>query len=487
MVSTACKRLLLPFLAALALAFPAFSDVTISGTTTFAALDGSAQDDDHTVNGTFTVNSNLTVLGTINCNDEGAGNEDACPMRFVVGGNLTLASGSAIYAENRKGSGDGGDVTFTVGGNVNVQGPSGTLGGAIVSTTRVVGANPSGTDRAGNITLNAGGTTTLAAGSTLSAGAVDGRAGTIDITGQGPITANGNVLAGPSNNIASTKYTGAVMTGGAAQMTGGSISIRSLTHTEPGLVVGGSAVIATQGETPGTGSVTLEGCNVQINGLVASVARAGLGARVVVRSGTDVTIDGSNLGGSGTHNGMLRADATLQSANAFHVDVFAANNITISGPSGSLYALTSNGGATSKDASGTINVVSTKGAVTASGNAFAATGSNSGDQGGTVNVSAKNAVTLNGATIKAAGDFSSSDGQRAGGHVNVRSYSANVSWQAGVGDVRPVGSSAGVPAGQQGTISLTYCTTVSTAGSSFPTNGAPVGPFPTTTQTCSPA
>jgi VCBS repeat-containing protein len=487
MFFTASKRLLLSFLAAVALAIPAFGDVTISGTTTFAAIDGSAQDDDHTVNGTFTVNSNLTVLGTINCNDDGAGTADACSMNFAVGGNLTLASGSAIYAENRKGSGDGGDVAFTVGGNVTVQGPSGTLAGAIVSTTRITGANPSGTDHAGNITLTVGGSTSLAAGSSISAGAVDGQAGTIDITGQGPITAGGNVLAGPSNTIASTKYTGAVMTGGAAQMTGGTIRIRSLTHTEPGLVVTSGAIIATQGETPGTGPVTLEGCNVQIKGLVASVARSGLGARVVVRSGTDLSVDGRDLGGSGSRLGAVRSDATQQSATTFHVDLFAANNITVLGPGGSLFAVYSNGGSTSKDASGTVNVISTRGTVTASGNAFAATGSNSGDQGGTINVSAKGNVTLDGATIKAAGDFSSGDSQRAGGHVNARSYSGAISWQAGVGDVRPVGSASGISAGQQGTIGLTYCTTVSTAGTSFPTNGSPVGTFPTTTQTCSPA
>src|SRR5205085_863964 len=46
---------------------------------------------------------------------------------------------------------------------------------------------------------------------------------------------------------------------------------------------------------------------------------------------------------------------------------------------------------------------------------------------------------------------------------------------------------SGVPAAQQGTISLTYCTTLATAGRSFPTNGSAVGTFPTTAQSCSPA
>ena len=107
------------------------------------------------------------------------------------------------------------------------------------------------------------------------------------------------------------------------------------------------------------------------------------------------------------------------------------------------------------------------------------------DHGGTVNVSAKNNVTLDGTTINASGG--SGGNTRAGGHINVRAYSGAVSWVGGVGDVRPVGSASGVPAAQQGTISLTYCTTLATAGTSFPTNGSAVGTFPTTAQSCSPA
>jgi large repetitive protein len=488
-MSKPATRLLLLLFVLTALAMPALADVTISGTTSFASLDGSALDDDHAVNGVFTVNGNLTVLGTINCNDDGAGSNSACPMQFVVSGNFVMASGSALYAENRKGFGNGGNVSVTAGGNITLQGPSGTLGGALISTTRLTGANPAGSDHAGNITLNAGGTTSLAAGSMVTAGALDGMAGQISVTGNGAITVAGIVIAGPTNTLnPSGKYTGSVVSGGAAQMTGGSITIQSLTHSEPGLVITGDAIIATQGETPGTGPVTLAACNIQVSGLVASLARAGLGARVVLRSGTDITVDGRDLGGSGTRNGMLRSDATQQSANTFTADLFARNNIHVYGPAtGSLFAVTSNGGATSKDASGTINVVSTGGTATASGNAFEATGSNNGDQGGTVNVSAKSNVTLDGATIKAAGDYASTDSARAGGHVNVRSYSGSVSWQAGVGDVRPTGSASGVPAAQQGTISLTYCTSVSTSGSSFPSNGSPVGVFPTTAQSCSPA
>src|SRR6185295_15263844 len=134
-------RIVLFLLVLSALAFPALADnVTISGTVDFAALDGSALDHDHTANGVFTVDDgDLTVLGTIENNDDfGGGGISALPMRFNVSGNMVVAAGAAIRAENQRGGGNGGDLTFTVGGNATV--------GGTISTSRLTGANPSGTD-----------------------------------------------------------------------------------------------------------------------------------------------------------------------------------------------------------------------------------------------------------------------------------------------------------------------------------------------------
>jgi VCBS repeat-containing protein len=476
----------------LALAFPALADnVTVSGSVLFSSLDGSALDHDHVANGVFTVDDgNLTVLGTINCNDNSSGaGSSACPMQFAVSGNVTLAAGSGIYAENRASDGNGANISFTVGGNVLIQGPSGALPGAIVSTSKLNSGNNS---HAGNLTINAGGTITQEGGSVLAAAASDSNAGAISITSGGASSIGGQILSGPTRTIAtSTIYTNVIMSGGGGHYVGGAITIKALTSSEPGLVITSSAIVASQGSETGptTGSpVTLEACGVQINGLVASIARDQSGEGVIVRGGTTITINSSDLAGSGgAFRGCIRSSATQKNAANMYVNLFAKDAITVIGPpvSSSLFSVMSNPGTSTKWSAGTINVISTGGVVTASGNAFQAAGDVNGDRGGTVNVSAKNNVTLSGVTIDASG--ATGDANRAGGHINVRSHSGAVSWTAGVGDVRPVGSTAGVPASQQGTISLTYCTTLSTSGTSFPTNGSPVGVFPTTTQTCSPA
>jgi VCBS repeat-containing protein len=476
--------LLLLFVLLLVPAVPATADVTVSGTVNFSSLDGSAQDDDHIVNGVFTVNGNLTIQGSVNCNDSGSASASACAMKFVVSGDVTMLSGGAIFAENRNGSGNGGNIIVQAGGNFTMQGPSGVLTGAKISSART-STGGSG-DHAGDITVTVGGTTNLQAGSRVSAAANNGLAGSITVNGAGVMTVAGIISAGGTDTVNNvTKYTGDIF--GGAPTAGGSIRITSSTHTQPALVITGDAVIATQGGDS-TGSVTLEGCDVRILGLVASISSDGTGARTVVRSGTSITVDGRDVNRPGPtlgRFGVIRADAlSATSGGNMRADLFAANDISVSGPEpalSSIFSVNSNPGGNNKDAAGSIRVTSTAGGVTASGNAFAASAdaSNHGD-GGTITVASRNNALLNGATLKAGG-------QDSGGDIQVRSYSGSLTWQSGVGDVRPVGSASGVPAAQQGTITLTYCTTISTSGTSFPTNGPPVGLFPTIAQSCSPA
>ena len=108
-------------LALLALPAPGRAhDVVLTGTSSFASLDGSADDHDGAVNGVFTVNDgNLTIEGTVTCNDDPplAGSAGACPIKLTVSGDLTLEAGSGIFAENRRNSGSGGNITLTVGGD----------------------------------------------------------------------------------------------------------------------------------------------------------------------------------------------------------------------------------------------------------------------------------------------------------------------------------------------------------------------------------
>src|ERR1051325_10758103 len=243
------RRLLLSFsVAVFALTLPAFAqNVTINGTTTFAALDGSADDADHTANGVFTVNGDLTVNGTINCND-GGGNVGACAIRILASGNIVLNSGSAIYAEDRTTSGNGGDITLTAGGNFTMHGTAPSLAGAIISSSKL---NSGTSFHAGNISINAQ-NVTQDAGAIIAANADDCPAGTISVTASGSATIGGWVLAGPSRTIStSTLYTGIIMTGGGGHVVGGPISILPQRHVEPALTIAPTAIVAAQGGDAG--------------------------------------------------------------------------------------------------------------------------------------------------------------------------------------------------------------------------------------------
>ena len=67
-------RALLSLFVLLVLSPAAFAhDVTLSGTLSFASLDGSSDDHDGIADGVFTVNDgNLVVNGIVSCNDDGS-------------------------------------------------------------------------------------------------------------------------------------------------------------------------------------------------------------------------------------------------------------------------------------------------------------------------------------------------------------------------------------------------------------------------------
>ena len=474
----------------LGLAFPAHAnDVTVSGTVSFSSLDGGPDDEDHTVNGVFTVSGNLTINGTINCNDD-SGSDSACAMRFNVGHDLIINAGGGVFAENRTGTGSGGAISFTVGNNFVMHGASGGLGAAIVSTDSTSSSGSAG----GAITANVTGDVTIESGATIDSGSNNAAAGNISVTAGGHVVVGGNVLAGPDRTILSTRLTDTALNSGTANQIGGAITIKSTNFVEPGITVGSNANIISQGETNGSGPVTLEGCGVVVNGLVASLARKDATARVVIRSGRGIQVDGRDLGVTGAtlgRNGRIRGDAPTGTAVNHLIDFFAFRDISILGPApaaSSLFVVTGLPGVnTSKSVGATIRIISTAGGVTGSGNFIDDGRMTSGDDGGNVSIAAQSDINLDQAVIISVGDSNTNNTNRGGGTIDVRSYSGNVVWTNGTGDVRPTGSGSGLPTSAQGAITVTACGSISFGGSSFPTNGSPVGPWPVTATACSPA
>jgi len=474
-------RLLLSFLTLIFVPTTFAHDVTLTGTTSFAALDGSASDHDGTANGVFTVNDgNLVVNGVVNCNDDSGASDSACAMSFNVSGNMSVNTGGALYAENRSGSGTGGAITLTVGGNLALN------GNAIVSTASKTSSGSGG----GAITANVGGTVALASGTTIDAGSSNSTGGAIVIAAGGTVSVDGNVFSGPSRMLLATRLSGgAALDGGTGNNVGGAITIGSSTFAEPSVVIGSSANIVSQGAGSGAGPVTIDGCGIQVYGLIAALSKNSSAAKVSIRSGKDVLVDGRDLGGSGTRMGRIRADAPTGTAVNKGVDIFAVETINVYGPGGSLFVVTSLPGQhDSKSYGGLIRIMSLADAVNASGNVIDDGHSASGDTGGTVEISAKEDVNLDTAVIRAHGDFNTNNGNRGGGSIDVRSYSGDVIWTNGTGDVRPVGSSSNLPLADQGSIVLTACGTVNTTGSTFPVMGTATSMFPEThTGVCSPA
>jgi hypothetical protein len=482
-------RLLLSFLTIFLLPSAFAHDITLTGTTSFAALDGSSSDHDGSVNGVFTVSDgDLTVNGTVNCNDGLFGGP--CAMTFNVSGDMTLNAGSALYSEDRLGTGSPASITLNVGGNLVVNGTAGSTPGAIVSTAALV----TSVAGAGNVTANVSGATTVGAGATIDASSYSGTAGKITVNGAGPVGIDGNLYSGPSRTPSGLM--GGYLFGGGGLQKGGEIVVKSTTFAEPAVLIGGTAAIITQGETLGTGPITIDGCGIEVKGLIASTSRGNVSSRVSIRSGKNLTVDSRDLGVAGAtlgRKGSIRANSMLTgSAEHRGVDLFAGGNITILGPaagSSSVYPLSSSANVLSALADGgTIRVIALDGGVTASGRVADASSTFTGGEGGDITVASKSTANLDTAHLRAIGQYGIPVPGRSGGDIVVRSYSGNVIWTNGNGDVRPIGSTSGLPPSQQGTITLTACGTVNTTGTAFPANGVPTGVFPVvTTGVCSPA
>jgi hypothetical protein len=467
------------------------TSLTLSGNLRFASLDGSSQDADGTVNDVFTVNGDLVLDGTINCNDDLplTGNQGGCPVGIAVTGNMTMNAGSGIFTENRRETGDSGLISLTVGGDLILHGPAASLPGAVVSSSRIPGS--SGQTR--DVSADVSGAVTLEAGSIIAASTKTGNAGTIRITAGGAARIAGLIASGASRTVLASRWTGPALDSGSSGQGGGPIILRSRASASPGIRIEPTATVVSQGEEAGGNLVLLEACGIEVRGLVASLSKNNGLTQVVLRSGKGILVDGQDLGNPAAPTarfGRVRGDGTQQGANGYLVDLFAEGDIQVFGPvstNANLAAVTSSPGEQPQRlAGGTINAISLGGALSATGNAFTTGRDRPGDRGGAIDLRSRGDVTLDDAALRSIGDLQTNASFRAGGTIAVRSYQGNVSWTFGIGDVRPAGTGFGP--NNQGRITLTACGTIDITGTQFPVMGNPVAPFPVENEgVCSPA
>jgi hypothetical protein len=340
-------------------------------------------------------------------------------------------------------------------------------------------------------------------------------AGNIDLKGPGPggtpagaiirsngcsggaivLTAAGNAnIDGLVESVGTRSGTGAVQGPG-----GGTITIEAGCD----LTISDTGVVSSRGGDPGADLIHLEACTVEIYGLVESTGKghavpnnpanhcnADVSAHPIgTRSkgftgcvevwGNTITIDAT-----GDHNGEVNADIGGPGGNNGRgwIDLFARKSIKIIGNPDVAhpFAVHSNGGlGQNTDDGGLITVKSTEADITASGMALQADATSAGSYGGNILVQAHVNVNLNTASTYARGDFNETGGYGKGGTVNARAFTGGLTWQAGVGDVRPTGTDnvgTTLPAASRGVTTLQDCADpagVDTTGSIFPENGLP--------------
>lgn len=259
------------------------------------------------------------------------------------------------------------------------------------------------------------------------------------------------------------------------------------------ILISDTGKVSSEGRDPGSDLVHLgAGCEVKIWGLVQSIGvghsqpvnphnhcdntnhldkPANATGCVEVWAGDSLIVDSLN------HKGEVNADKIGQCGNGkvSWIDLFARGDIQIIGDTVAPYAVHANSCGASDQPGGIITVMSTEGKVTASKLAFSASGATSnGGDGGTITVQAQKDVNLDTASLIASGHVTAALG--VGGKINVQSFNQLVTWQNGIGDVRPNAT---------GTITIVACTTINDAGTNF--NGeipsetpgsCAAGPFP---------
>ncbi len=439
----------------------------------------------------LTIDGNLLMdLGSrIYANDElGVPNEDASPITLDVQGDLEMNDKSGIFAENIRSGGDGGNIGIETGGNILMK------SGSNISSSDKAGGNPGGQPVAGNITITSGGNFVAETNTVIATANAAGKAGHIRIEADGTVNIDGLVSVGPSTDVLSSKLTGFILARGKTKNKARTITIISNSQDEPGVTIGTNAILVSQGEDPGVDKILLQGCGIDVNGLVGTVAQkshlndssgVSVPGIITLRSGTTININGQDLGDVGSAQARIRADdITGEKPKLRRVDLFANGKITVNGAlSGDVFTVTSNGGSATNQFGGTISAISLQDAILSSALAFQAKAfsESGGSDGGRINLSAKTSVDIDTTSISA---FGNNPSNGFGGKIDAKSYSSDISWFSGMGDVRPTGD--GVADANRGTVNLTACTVVDVLGTLFPSSGNPTVPG-ILTSVCSPS
>ncbi len=259
----------------------------------------------------------ITSTGSVNCNDSGVPPNGASPITITVSGDMEMQAGSVIRADNTNDGGNGGTITLTVGGNFTMRGANGGSPGAVISSSKT---GP-GTGGAGDIRIKVGNVTVNPDDLTIECATTP--SGDILLENGAKVLANavgeaGSIKMFAGRNATISGLVSSEGTGGDGR--GGPITIDACCD----LVVGDTGKVISKGADPGADLVHLQGCVVNIFGLVASTGPgheppfanlcnanrpgkpADSGACVEIWAGTTLLIDST-----GTHKGQVNADTAL--------------------------------------------------------------------------------------------------------------------------------------------------------------------------------
>ena len=404
-----------------------------------------------------------------------AGNGNASPTDVTVGGEMTMEAGSRILAENATG-GNGGAITIDVAGNMTMGGAA-PAAGAIISSSSTGG----GTNNGGNITIDVGdcdatpptGDLVIEPGAQVKANAQTASAGEIDINACHNMEMDGLVESASNQTGTSSTARG----GGPIDLVAGCV-----------LNISDEGKVSSRSLDPRGDRVHLEGCEVNVFGIVESVARGHAnpdeanGCKgpdrpdkpngvplanypYAVHSTNCVEIWGQNIliDSTGTHNGEVSADSGGGgNGGTGWIDLYAQKNLTIAGNAGSPYAVHADGmggSGTDGEEGGLITAKAQTGTLTASGLAFTAFAGDQGSNsdGGTIVLESNLDLNLDGATAD-------SGGADLGGRISGRSFNGSVLGTAG-GVLDTCGAVRGAETGVQDNVcSVTFAGSVTLQG-----------------------